>query len=73
MIMMIKEGLPILYSRKEECCGCMACAAVCPVEAIFIVEDEEGFEYPKIDEEKCMKCCMCLRVCSIKKFRKVVQ
>jgi len=34
---------PILYNRKEECCGCMACYAVCPKKAIDIVIDEEGF------------------------------
>ena len=33
---------PILYKRKEECCGCAACYAICPKEAISMVEDEEG-------------------------------
>ena len=44
--------LPVLYKRKEECCGCTACYAICPQEAISMVEDEEGFEYPQIDENK---------------------
>ena len=42
------KEVPILYSRKEECCGCTACYAICPKEAISMVEDEEGFEYPQI-------------------------
>lgn len=46
----------ILYNKKEECCGCMACYAVCPQKAIDIVIDEEGFEYPLINCEKCVGC-----------------
>ena len=42
------KEIPILYNRKEECCGCTACYAICPKEAISMVEDEEGFEYPVI-------------------------
>lgn len=57
------KELPILYKRKEECCGCTACYAICPKEAISMVEDEEGFEYPQIDESKCVRCYQCLKVC----------
>lgn len=60
------KEVPILYKRKEECCGCTACYAVCPKSAIAMVEDEEGFEYPQIDTEKCIGCRMCLKVCPIK-------
>lgn len=34
--------------------------------AIKMVEDEEGFEYPLIQEDKCVRCGMCLKVCPIK-------
>ncbi len=63
---MSKEKTPVLYSRKEECCGCTACYAVCPQSAISMKEDEEGFEYPQIDENKCVGCCICLKVCPLK-------
>lgn len=46
------KEIPVLYKRKEECCGCTACYAICPKEAIYMVEDEEGFEYPQIDKKK---------------------
>ena len=61
---------PILYKRKEECCGCTACYASCPRDAIAMMPDEEGFEYPVIDYNKCIKCYNCINVCPIKK-RKV--
>lgn len=63
------RGVPILYKRKEECCGCTACYAICPKEAISMREDEEGFEYPHIDESKCVKCFLCIKVCPLKKAK----
>ena len=48
----MEREIHVLYKRKEECCGCTACYAICPKEAISMVEDEEGFEYPQINENK---------------------
>lgn len=67
---MIKKEIPILYNRKEECCGCTACYAVCPKDAILMIQDEEGFVYPVIDESKCIKCYQCIKVCPFKAVRK---
>lgn len=64
---MMERRIPVLYGRKEECCGCSACYAICPVSAISMVEDEEGFEYPCIDGKKCVRCYMCREVCPQKK------
>ena len=58
--------IPILYKSKEECCGCTACYAICHKSAIHMEEDEEGFEYPRINEDQCVRCHMCLKVCPIK-------
>ena len=60
------KEIPVLYNRKEECCGCTACYAICPKEAISMVEDEEGFKYPQIDESKCVHWYQCLKVCPFK-------
>ena len=60
------KAISSLYNRKEECCGCTACMAICPKEAIKRIEDEEGFEYPVINTEKCVGCYLCLKICPIK-------
>ena len=60
------KPIPVVYERKEDCCGCTACYAICPKSAIKMVEDEEGFEYPLIQEDKCVRCGKCLKVCPIK-------
>lgn len=60
------KTIPILYTTKEECCGCTACAAICPKGAISMHEDEEGFEYPQIEQSKCIRCYMCIQVCPFK-------
>ncbi len=55
-----------LYGQKEECCGCGACAAVCPVGAVRMSEDREGFRYPKLIKERCVNCGRCEKVCPMK-------
>ena len=55
--------VPILYNNKDDCCGCTACYAICPHSAITMIPDDEGFDYPFINEEKCVRCYRCLKVC----------
>lgn len=62
----LKKLMPVLFSQKEECCGCSACFAICPKDAISMVEDEEGFEYPKVNENRCVCCYQCIKVCPMK-------
>jgi NAD-dependent dihydropyrimidine dehydrogenase PreA subunit len=56
----------VLYSNKEDCCGCSACANVCPHKAIEMKADGMGFLYPFIVSEKCVNCGLCKNVCSFK-------
>lgn len=56
----------ILYSKKEECCGCGACMDICPTEAIHMVQDQEGFWYPHVNRRVCVQCGQCERVCPLK-------
>lgn len=64
---MSSKDIPLLYAHKEDCCGCTACYAVCPKGAIIMLEDGEGFEYPKVDDMRCIRCYRCLMVCPIVK------
>ncbi len=57
-----------LCSEKEKCCGCFACYEICPVKAIAMLEDTEGFLYPYIDEAKCIHCYLCRKVCPFHDF-----
>ena len=59
--------IPNLADRKEACCGCGACYLICPTKAIQMLEDEEGFEYPYINEDKCIACYLCVKTCAFKK------
>lgn len=61
-----KKKFPILFNNKSECCGCSACFAICPVRAITMSPDEEGFLYPTIDYEKCICCYRCISACAFK-------
>jgi ferredoxin len=61
-----RHSLPELYSNRSECCGCTACVAECPVGAITMCPDEEGFDYPVIDAALCVCCRKCLKACAFK-------
>lgn len=58
------ENIYLKTKEKKTCNGCTACALVCPKGAIEMVEDNEGFIYPVIIDEKCIKCGKCLKICS---------
>lgn len=61
-----KRELPELYRDRSECCGCTACAAVCPRDAITMESDEEGFAYPVVDVARCIRCMRCEGACVFK-------
>lgn len=54
-----------IICNTSECTGCMACANICPYHAISVVQDEEGFDRPKIDQKLCMDCGLCQKTCPI--------
>lgn len=60
--MVITENLK---QNNLKCCGCTACYAVCPKNAITMQADSEGFKYPVIDKDKCIDCGLCCKVCPL--------
>lgn len=68
---MENKKMPILFNKKEECCGCTACESICTQKAISMKKDEMGFWYPQIDKEKCVKCYLCQKVCPFKNIKKL--
>lgn len=55
----------IQIQKKHTCCGCQACAQVCPKGCITMKADEEGFLYPVVDETVCVRCGLCEKVCPV--------
>lgn len=50
---------------SKRCTGCGACKAVCPVQAIFMEADNEGFWHPQINRDLCIHCGRCSEVCPV--------
>lgn len=50
---------------NDKCCGCTACAAICPKNAIKMLPDAEGLLQPVIDASICVDCGACARVCPV--------
>ena len=63
--MVKKEVLMEIVEQKKECCGCHACYNTCPVQAIEMRSDEEGFLYPVILQDKCIQCNRCKNICPV--------
>lgn len=56
---------------KSKCCGCGACACICPQNCITIDSDNEGFDYPSVDVDNCINCGACNKVCPYENINKI--
>lgn len=50
-------------SQIRECTSCQMCSAVCPVGAISIELNSDGFYRPIVDDDKCIDCGLCVKNC----------
>lgn len=59
-------------NEKSECCGCTACASVCPMNCLEMKADEYGFMFPTMKEpEACIHCNRCVSVCPFEKNKAI--
>lgn len=50
---------------NQYCCGCHACYMVCPVQAIRMQSDSEGFIRAYVMKDLCISCGKCCTVCPV--------
>lgn len=50
---------------QNQCTGCFACKAACPVNCISEAQTAEGFYYPQISLKSCINCKKCESVCPV--------
>ena len=50
--------------KKTDCMGCGACQVACPMDAIVMEYDDDGFLYPKL-KSNCINCGKCSCVCQV--------
>lgn len=62
-ILTVKNNINTIAAKKSDCSGCRACFNICPVNAVTMKEDEEGFFYPAADNALCTNCSLCRKVC----------
>ena len=59
----IKKMIRII--DEKDCVGCNACMQICPKSCIEMVEDFEGFLYPRVEPDLCIDCSLCENVCPV--------
>ena len=58
-----EKDVTVQCLKREYCSGCGACMNLCPVQAITMEMDDEGFWAPVVDEAKCTHCGLCKKRC----------
>lgn len=54
--------MTIFELENNKCTGCQLCYNICPVGAIMMQENEEGYLHPIIND-KCINCGLCAENC----------
>lgn len=55
--------LGILETKGKQCTGCSACLNICPVDAIHMEKNAQGFLYSVVDPDRCIDCRKCEKIC----------
>ncbi|PWJ51561.1 Coenzyme F420-reducing hydrogenase, beta subunit [Faecalicatena contorta] len=70
----VKKKKGFTVPEDINCCGCSACASICPKGCIkMILRQEDGFHYPVIDNmDACINCGLCNKVCPNKEEKNIL-
>ena len=61
----MKRKVKVSLASSSACLGCAACVSICPIDAIRMEEDKEGFLNPRIDSSLCFGCQKCEKTCPV--------
>lgn len=50
---------------KKHCTGCAGCVDMCPVDALSLQLNDDGFFRPVLDNSKCIDCGKCVKTCPV--------
>lgn len=64
-VLLTDDPVTINSLKKSHCTGCTACYNICPVNAISLSRDGQGFVIPVIDNGKCIGCKKCVSACPV--------
>ena len=67
----MRSSISVLEQDILLCCGCKACGDVCMRNAITFEQNNEGFEYPKVDASHCIGCGRCYDICPVLNTEKI--
>jgi len=59
----LDKSISYNLNLKTDCTGCGACKNICPVGAITLEHNVDGFLNPVIDRSKCINCGLCVKKC----------
>jgi NAD-dependent dihydropyrimidine dehydrogenase PreA subunit len=62
VVLGLQSEIPPISVNQDSCSGCSVCAALCPYDAIKLMQSDGG-RVAAIDDIKCKRCGLCVSAC----------